>query len=100
MMPVKWEKNWLEGEMTAEEKAIRGKKLRTLGNLTLVTKRLNSKMQNAAWKDKKVYLRKYASLPLTAAYLDRSTWDEAAIEERAADLAATARKIWADDFGV
>jgi hypothetical protein len=97
MMPVKWEKNWTYREMTPDDRATRDRTLKTLGNLTLVTKRLNSKMQNAAWNDKKTYLRKYASLPLTATYLDLSTWDEATIDGRAKDLAATARDIWAND---
>src|SRR6266566_1658270 len=99
MMPVKWEANWLDREMSAEEKANRGRKLRTLGNLTLVTKRLNSRMQNAAWKDKKTHLRRYASLPLTASYLDRENWDESAIDERAVDLVTTARSVWGSDAG-
>jgi hypothetical protein len=52
MMPVKWELNWTDHEMARNEKAERNNKLRTLGNLTLVTGRLNSAMRNAGWHDK------------------------------------------------
>jgi uncharacterized protein with ParB-like and HNH nuclease domain len=96
MMPVKWEANWLEKEMNVEEKDNRNRKLRTLGNLTLVTKRLNSAMQNAAWKDKKLHLKPNSSLKMTVEYLDEEKWDESAIEGRADDLAAKALIIWKD----
>jgi len=96
MMPVKWEANWLEREMNVEEKDNRNRKLRTLGNLTLVTKRLNSAMQNAAWKDKKLHLKPNSSLKMTVEYLDEEKWDESAIEGRADDLAAKALIIWKD----
>lgn len=94
MMPVKWETNWLDREMTLQEKSDRNLKLRTLGNLTLVTKKLNSKMQNSAWSDKKTYLKKNSSLRTTVDYLDEKIWDETSIEKRADDLANAAAKIW------
>ncbi len=94
IMPRKWEQNWKLNDMTEEGKAERNKKLRTLGNLTLVTKRLNSKMQNAKWDDKKPELRRYSSLEMTTHYLDNDIWDENAIGNRAEDLMKIALEIW------
>lgn len=94
MMPIKWEANWLDREMNVQEKADRNWKLKTLGNLTLVTKRLNSTMQNSAWPDKKQHLKKNSSLRMTVDYLDQEKWDERCIDERAGQLASDARKIW------
>jgi uncharacterized protein with ParB-like and HNH nuclease domain len=97
MMPTKWEANWLEGGMSDEHKAQRTRKLKTLGNLTLVTRRLNSKMQNAAWSDKKLHLKANSSLRMTVDYLDRAKWDEGCIEERAGQLVGIAKEIWRYD---
>jgi uncharacterized protein with ParB-like and HNH nuclease domain len=94
MMPVKWEANWTDREMTSDQKAQRSRKLKTLGNLTLVTKRLNSRMQNAAWSEKKRHLRQYSSLPLTIPYIDGEPWDEGSIDRRARDLIEVATSIW------
>jgi len=96
MMPVKWEANWLEQGMTKEQQSDRDSKLRTLGNLTLVTKRLNSAMQNAAWAVKKSHLKLNSSLRMTTKYLENEKWDEAGIEARAGQLATEALAIWKD----
>jgi uncharacterized protein with ParB-like and HNH nuclease domain len=94
MMPQKWETNWGVPGMSELQKLMRNKKLKTLGNLTLVTKSLNSSMKNAAWDKKKIALKEFSLLKITTDYIDKSTWDEAAIEARAADLATIALKIW------
>jgi uncharacterized protein with ParB-like and HNH nuclease domain len=94
MMPTKWETYWLDKEMSVQEKVDRNQKLKTLGNLTLVTKRLNSAMQNSAWSDKKQHLKKHSALSMTVDYLDKEKWEEASIDERAQQLASAALKIW------
>lgn len=94
MMPKKWETNWKVAGMNDDQKAARNRKLKTLGNLTLVTQQLNSKMRNSSWKKKKDLLKKYGMLTITTDYLGLSDWDEAEIEQRAKDLAETAVKIW------
>lgn len=96
IMPVKWELNWTDHEMTRDEKTERNNKLRTLGNLTLVTGKLNSAMKNAAWADKKRHLRQNSILKMTTEYLEKEKWNEAVIDERAADLAKRALLIWKD----
>ena len=93
MMPTKWQDKWLDRDMTDVERADRDRRVRTLGNLTLVTKRLNSKLQNSAWNVKTGVLKQYSSLRMTVRYLDDS-WDETTIDARAGELADDAKKIW------
>ncbi len=94
MMPVKWQQNWPIPDLDEQKKAVRDKVLKTLGNLTLVTKRLNSKLSNDAWDEKKKTLLKYSSLNITIDYLDGDGWEETRIASRAEDLAELAIKMW------
>jgi uncharacterized protein with ParB-like and HNH nuclease domain len=94
MMPKKWEENWGEPEFDELAKYKRNQKLLTLGNLTLITKNLNSKLRNQAWADKKKTLKEYSSLKMTTAFLDKEQWNENTIEERANLLATKAIEIW------
>ena len=94
MMPKKWEENWGDPDLDELDKYKRKQKLLTLGNLTLITKNLNSKLRNQAWSDKKKTLKEYSSLKMTTAFLDKDDWNESTIEERAAMLANKAIEIW------
>lgn len=94
MMPQKWITNWSVNGMDEHAKVIRSGKVKTLGNLTLVTKSLNSSMKNAAWDKKKEALKEFSLLKLTTDYTSNEVWDEAKIDERANDLASIALGIW------
>jgi hypothetical protein len=93
-LPVKWQEFWSEPNMTADKKAQRTMTLKTLGNLTLVTQKLNSKMSNSAWPIKKDLLKTHSSLKITTDYVELETWDEASINDRANTLSDYAIKIW------
>ncbi len=94
MMPKKWEEHWLAPELDDQGKMYRRHQLQTLGNLTLVTRNLNSRMKNAAWDTKKSALKEFSSLQITTGYLERPVWDEMGIYVRADDLVKTAFEIW------
>lgn len=94
IMPTKWEQNWMERNFNDDQKAVRNRKLKTLGNLTLITKRLNSKMKNESWRNKIKTLRQFSSLPMTINYLNNKNWNEETIEIRSNDLASVAISIW------
>lgn len=94
IMPQKWETNWNEESLDDAGRISRNKKIKTLGNLTLVTKSLNSSMKNAAWNEKKEALKDYSLLKITTDYVDKAEWNESEIEKRANDLASMALKIW------
>ena len=93
MMPKKWEENW-NTVTTAEDKNTRNYKLQTLGNLTIITKNLNSKLRNSSWSNKKSVLQQYSSLPLTTNYTTKLEWNETTITDRANDLITIALEIW------
>lgn len=93
MMPKQWQANWNK-VMTPEEKNIRNQKLLTLGNLTIITKNLNSKLRNSSWSIKRNVLQENSAIPLTTKYTALDEWDEASIAQRATDLYDIAVKIW------
>lgn len=105
VMPQTWETHWpLPAEAKVdgltEQKAIgrRGVMLNTLGNLTLITGKFNSSLQNAAWSAKRPELLTYAKLNLTQYFHGAAadTWDEAAIRLRTEHLFKQLMKIWPD----
>ena len=98
LMPQKWTpEKW--GEPEDEER--RNKLKMTLGNLAIITQKLNGSLQNDAWRKKvegdgkKGGLETYGSmLLLLGKYLKLPVWDEEAIESRANDLYGIAVKAW------
>jgi hypothetical protein len=94
IMPRKWETYWSEGRMGANAKQQRDRTILTLGNLTLVTKRLNSKLKNDPWATKRNTLRDFSSLRMTTKYLDLDEWGEQEIKDRSTDLSVAAIEIW------
>lgn len=93
MMPKKWEQHWNALD-TQEEINHRNYKLLTFGNLTIITKNLNSKLRNSAWSNKKSVLQQFSSLPLTTQYTLLDEWNETTINQRAEDLETIALQIW------
>jgi uncharacterized protein with ParB-like and HNH nuclease domain len=94
MMPKKWREHWSRRGMTKDEEWERDRKLKTLGNLTLVKQPLNSSMRHASWAKKRKALKEHSLLNITTDYLDLESWDEEAIDARAKDLAREAVNVW------
>jgi len=96
VMPRKWLAHWpLEGHDEAERDRI----IHTLGNLTLLTKRLNSKQSNAAWlgeKGKREGLEEHDVLLLNREMLRKAgnRWSDEAIVERTGELVDAIIQIW------
>ncbi|MFF3557353.1 HNH endonuclease family protein [Streptomyces tsukubensis] len=65
VMPQSWRDNWPPLENDLSEGADRDELVHTLGNLTLVTARLNPTLGNMAWEDKRQWLGKHSLLRLT-----------------------------------
>jgi hypothetical protein len=104
VMPQSWKTHWpLENNQSAE---IRDEMLQTIGNLTLVTKKLNPTMSNSNWLDKRSWLGTHSLLLLTTASILHApsgqpndgdwaeTWDEKRIHGRAEFLTEAALRIW------
>jgi len=105
VMPQTWATHWplpaeAKVDVLTEQKAAskRDLMLNTLGNLTLITGKFNSSLQNAAWSAKRPELLTYAKLNLTQYFHGPAadTWDEAAIRARTEHLFGQLLKIWPD----
>ncbi len=94
IMPKKWETHWGGKSFDEARRLERNHALKTLGNLTLTTKNLNSVLKNNPWDKKRATLKEHSHLKITTKYLDEPNWNEAAIEKRGKDLAEIALSIW------
>ncbi len=101
LMPKKWRNNW-EAPGTEEQERERDAKLRTLGNLALVTQSLNASIRDAGWERKREGRGEKApglkacsgGLATFEGVLEKDVWDEKEIDRRAGDLAAHALTLW------
>lgn len=105
VMPQAWRANWeLPDDVEDKELAARRRDdvVHRIGNLTLVTKRLNSTLSNAPWREKRETLGEHSVQFLNKTLRDDApdVWDEAAIEERAKQLCAAAAKVWPHADGI
>ncbi len=68
--------------------------LQSIGNLTLVTRELNSKLGNRTFSEKKKALDEHSSLKLNNEICQQEAWDVNEIYERAERLIEDACEIW------
>lgn len=107
VMPQKWQTYWALAEgadPTAVEQ--RDHAINLVGNLTLTNGRLNSKMRNAAWLEKKPAVQEKSTFLITTASILSAphgvdepdewsaTWDEQRIAGRSSYLTRMALKVW------
>lgn len=99
-MPKKWENKWASVP-TKEAKDFRNFKLKTLGNLAIITQSLNASIRDSSWSTKKngsgnkEGLRHYSGgIETLAPCLELSEWNEAEIQRRSDFLFAKAKEIW------
>jgi hypothetical protein len=97
VMPQSWVKNWpLTPGVTEPE---REQRIHTLGNLTLLTKKLNSTVSNGPWKGehgKAAHLQEKDVLLLNSSLLAISAdgWDERKINDRTKAMVDDVIDIW------
>lgn len=97
ILPQAWEENWpVEGEQAQIERAAR---VHRLGNLTLVTTKLNSKVSNNAWSAKREEMANHDTFLINSRYLQadgilKEQWDEASIDARTSALANDLLEVW------
>jgi hypothetical protein len=72
----------------------RNRIIHTIGNLTLLTHKLNSALQNDKFCIKKIKITANSALQLNAYFQSLDTWDEDQINNRGAALFEEALKIW------
>jgi hypothetical protein len=102
VMPQSWEANWpiRDGELPEERTRI----IQYLGNLTLLTSKLNSRVSNGAWlgaDGKKLALHAQSSLKLNAEIEDGfgDDWTVNAIKDRNSALIERVIVIWPTPSG-
>lgn len=94
LLPRKWQQHWaLPSDVTEAE---RDRLKHTLGNLTLLTSRLNAKVSNGAWETKRSALREHDVLKINADLMARSehAWTESTIRARTNAMSAAIQEIW------
>ena len=96
IMPQSWERNWPLPENTEEAVESRIQAIKEIGNLTLLTDKLNATASNAPWTEKQETLGKHTALRLNWELLKEppDVWDEAAIHERSRQLCEYIKEIW------
>ena len=92
VLPQEWRTNWPvpEGVDPSERDGLK----HTLGNLTLVTGRLNPSMSNAGWSAKRVAMRENSILKISTDLREAEVWDEAAILRRTERLSDVCLRVW------
>lgn len=98
VMPRKWQQHWPVKNSSDEEG--RDRLIHTLGNLTLLTGKLNSKVSNGPWlgsNSKKDGLEEHDVLILNRDLLKKAgeSWTDEAIRGRTQELVRSITEIWA-----
>ena len=91
IMPVQWDKNWKDLP-DGFEIWQRNEKIKTLGNLILLTMPLNAELSNSGWNIKKKKLELHSGGVKT--FSIREKWSEIEIEERTEFLIEKSIEIW------
>ena len=111
VLPVGWREHWSLPDAAEPDELLKAKRdelIHTLGNLTLVTDRLNPALSNRPWRDESAVARglgdegKRAILDdHTVLFLNRrlvrdhtETWSEDDIADRSAELCARLIRLW------
>lgn len=114
IMPSEWEKHWplADGNLpTSDEKyqalfsseedetrigqiVRRQRLLHTFGNLTILTKPLNSSVSNGPYSAKREALSEHSLLVLNREITKGDSWSEDKIEARGQKLFETAKELW------
>ncbi len=95
LLPRSWRDTWpVASPEDAEARQVR---VHRLGNLTLLTRSLNSKVSNGPWPMKRSALQDHNTITLTGRVIKRTehdAWDEALIDERTDELIDTLLRVW------
>jgi hypothetical protein len=100
IMPVKWRLTWPDpsardvGPEGEPAEGRRDRLLHTFGNLTLLTRELNSSVSNGPYAEKRKEIANQSLIRLNHWFREQTTWSEAEIERRGAALFDIATSIW------
>lgn len=94
LMPQAWTTHWPPPQGPDAETAIAERNLliHSLGNLTLLTKKLNPSISNGKWSDKHQNILMHSALNLNRQL--PTEWSDESIRQRTQLLASLANKVW------
>lgn len=96
LMPQKWRAHW-DDDLDEERQLERDRRIQQLGNLTIVTQALNSKISNGAWGQKRAHFVTSDDVLITKealALADDAGWSEEAITARTGRMISQICAIW------
>ncbi|WP_265794883.1 GmrSD restriction endonuclease domain-containing protein [Gordonia zhenghanii] len=94
ILPQKWRDAW---PVSDDDEAARQDRVHRLGNLTLLTTSLNSKVSNGAWSAKRDDLLKHNTVKLTGRLLEltqEADWNETLIDQRTGEMTSAILRVW------
>ena len=96
LMPVSWDEYWsLPDDVDKDEaKQNRNGLIHTIGNLTLVTQKLNSSLSNSPWQKKRDALLKHSVMNMNNELSQVPSWDEASILNRSREMGKLISTYW------
>lgn len=95
VLPQKWQESWPLGALDDPED--RTNHVHRIGNLTLLTSSLNSRVSNGPWVRKRAELLKHNTMTMTGRLIEQTeqgTWNEALIDARSAVLIDALLDTW------
>ena len=95
ILPRAWKDTWPVSSAEAEDE--RQERVHRLGNLTLLTNSLNSKVSNGPWKSKRAALLQHNTITMTGRVVgvtEDHDWDEEMIDDRTGELVDVLLSVW------
>lgn len=94
VLPQRWERHWPVPDLAA--KLERESHVHRLGNLTLLTQKLNGEVSNGPWDSKRAALEAHDVNLITrdVRLVEGGSWDEGAIDSRGADMVEALLQTW------
>lgn len=95
VLPQKWQESWPLSETDDPDERIAH--VHRIGNLTLLTSSLNSRVSNGPWAKKRAELLKHNTMTMTGRLIEQTeqgTWDESLIDIRSGELIDALLRTW------
>ncbi|MDE8650000.1 DUF262 domain-containing protein [Rhodococcus qingshengii] len=95
VLPQKWQTHWPVSGLEAE--VARSEHVHRLGNLTLLSKSLNSSVSNGPWtgeKGKRSRIVEHDVFLINRSFLDAQSWDENAVDARTESMIGALLITW------
>lgn len=93
LMPQAWHEHWpVDPRDGGSQEERRDELVHTIGNLTLITQKLNASVSNGPWSVKRENLLKHSALTMNRSL--PTVWDHNEIEQRSLVLARVAVRMW------